>query len=337
MMFRRRSNIRIALYTLTVLLLVGFFLNLRSGVIEQDSPFSGDGDLKYQEDLGTYTATPKSRVGQKAFVVASQQTDDVDWLYTYFPDWEKFRYVVDDPKAELTVPRNKGRESMVYLTYIIENYENLPDYTLFLHPKRYQWHNDDPDYDGLPILRNFQLPYLEQEGYVNLRCAWQMGCPEEIKPYEKDDRETQQQGHAGNSYYRAFKEIFGEDAVVPDLVAISCCAQFALTRHKIRSIPLERYQHLRDWLANTDLEDRISGRVMEYAWHIFFGKDAVYCPVAKDCYCKVFGLCSLNCTGPGGCQGQYTLPPYSNLPEGWPLVGWDLQPRNRSVELDVPN
>jgi hypothetical protein len=50
-------------------------------------------------------------------VVASMRTENTSWLFEYFPDWHKSVYVVDDEKAELTVEKNKGRESMVYLTY----------------------------------------------------------------------------------------------------------------------------------------------------------------------------------------------------------------------------
>jgi hypothetical protein len=38
----------------------------------------------------------------------------------------------------------------MFLRFIIDNYDKLPDHVLFIHPNRYQWHNDDPDYDGLP-------------------------------------------------------------------------------------------------------------------------------------------------------------------------------------------
>lgn len=53
---------------------------------------------------------------EKAFVVASMQKDDVAWIHEHLPEWELNRYVVDDPFAKLTVPKNKGREAMVYLT-----------------------------------------------------------------------------------------------------------------------------------------------------------------------------------------------------------------------------
>ena len=80
-----------------------------------------------------------------------------------------------------TVPQSPNKPS-----YIIDNYDALPDNILFIHPNRYQWHNDDPDYDGLPMLRRLQLPFLEEQGYVNIRCAWSLGCPAEIKPLAEE-------------------------------------------------------------------------------------------------------------------------------------------------------
>jgi hypothetical protein len=50
-------------------------------------------------------------------VVASQTTDNTTWLDGSFPDWEKSVYLTDAP-SDLSVPVNKGRESMVYLTYV---------------------------------------------------------------------------------------------------------------------------------------------------------------------------------------------------------------------------
>lgn len=49
-------------------------------------------------------------------LIASMKGDDLSWLEAYKPEWEKKIYVTDDQNATLTVPRNKGREAMVYLT-----------------------------------------------------------------------------------------------------------------------------------------------------------------------------------------------------------------------------
>ena len=51
---------------------------------------------------------------------------------------------MNDLHANTTVAKNKGNEASAYLTYIINNYASLPDYMVFLHALRYQWHNDDP-------------------------------------------------------------------------------------------------------------------------------------------------------------------------------------------------
>ncbi|KAH7132168.1 hypothetical protein B0J11DRAFT_219181 [Dendryphion nanum] len=263
-----------------------------------------------------------------AVVVASQRTENATWLEEYFPQWERNIYRVDDANAALTVPKNKGRESMVYLTYIIDNYESLPDNILFIHPNRYQWHNDDPDYDGLPMLRRFQIPHLEKEGYVNIRCAWSLGCPAEIKPLDEEG-EHRAAVHAGGDYKKAFQILFpGEE--VPKHVGVSCCAQFAATKEKIRRRPRADYVRYRKWLLETELGDSISGRILEYSWHIIFGHEAVHCPSAKDCYCKVFGLCGLECPDNGSCSGRYLLPPFASLPRGWPLIGWKGESRDRA-------
>ncbi|KAL2828055.1 hypothetical protein BDW59DRAFT_143713 [Aspergillus cavernicola] len=264
---------------------------------------------------------------RKSMVVASMKGDDVSWLHKFFPDWHKNIYVVDDKKAELTVKQNKGRESMVYLTYIIDNYDSLPDSILFIHSQRFQWHNDDPYYDGVPVLRNFQLPYLEKQGYVNLRCAWVLGCPDEIHPLSDTHREAV---HAGEYFKNGFKELF-PGVEVPDAVGVSCCAQFSVTSWKIRERPKSDYERYRKWLSGTDLSDDLSGRIMEYSWHMIFGKEPIHCPSAGECYCKVFGLCDLTCSGVDACDDRYALPPYSSLPKGWPYIGWSGQKQDPSA------
>ncbi|EEA22338.1 hypothetical protein TMatcc_008222 [Talaromyces marneffei ATCC 18224] len=260
-------------------------------------------------------------------VVASLKQQHTSWYSTYFPDWKSNIYVVDDPGASLTVPLNKGNEAMVYLTYIIDRYDTLPNNTLFLHAERFQWHNDNPDYDGYPLLRDFQFTYLQEEGYVNLRCVWTIGCPVSIHPFEDEVISEQHQDQTtGEIYKHAFEELLPEYPV-PGEVGISCCAQFAVTKEVIRQRPKEDYIHFRDWLLNTPFDNGLSGRVFEYSWHIIFGKSPVYCPSAAECYCKVYGMCDLPNCSEGECDGQYHLPPYSTLPQGWPRVGWNGEER----------
>jgi hypothetical protein len=150
--------------------------------------------------------------------------------------------------------------------FIVDNYDQLPANILFLHAQRYQWHNDDPDYDGLPLLRRFRIPYLQEKGYLNLRCVWVLGCPAEIRPLADAVNPTQTQAHAGHFYKEAFEQLF-PGRVVPEVVGASCCAQFAVTKEKIRAQPREYYQGIQNWLLNSQLDDSISGRIIEYSWH----------------------------------------------------------------------
>jgi hypothetical protein len=115
------------------------------------------------------------------------------------------------------------------------------------------------------MLRHFQLPYLEKEGYVNIRCAWALGCPNEIKPLEEEG-EHRAAIHAGGNYKENFELLFPE-LKVPEKVGVSCCAQFAATKEKIKERKKEDYVRYREWLLKTELEDDISGRILEYSWH----------------------------------------------------------------------
>lgn len=144
---------------------------------------------------------------------------------------------------------------------------------LFIHSQRFQWHNDDPYYDGVAMLRNFRVPYLQQQGYVNLRCVWTLGCPAEIHPLSDAHREDV---HAGEYFKNGFMELF-PDTPVPESVGVSCCAQFGVTRAKVLERPKSDYERYRRWLSKTDLTDDLSGRIMEYSWHSKFTTvDAVY-------------------------------------------------------------
>lgn len=137
---------------------------------------------------------------------------------------------------------------------------------LFIHSQRYQWHNDDPYYDGVPMISKVQTSYIEEKGYVNLRCTWVLGCPDEIHPFTDTHREDL---HAGEYFKTGFMELFS-GAKVPEVVGVSCCAQFGVSRWKVWERPKSDYEHFRKWLIQTPLKDELSGRIMEYSWHSMY-------------------------------------------------------------------
>ena len=178
----------------------------------------------------------------------------------------------DDPDT-LKTPANKGREAMAYLTYVIDNYSDLPGIIAFLHSHRdgffSSWHTDTPLHNNVDAMRTLNLSFVMQNGYVNLRCKRSPGC---LEP----------QTHNAHVTPEVYLEVFqgtstqiNETAQAPELVGAACCAQFAVTSEQIRKRPLEDYEALRRWLLQTNDKDAKSGRVMEFLWHIIFGKDAV--------------------------------------------------------------
>lgn len=288
--------------------------------------FSPSGHV--EEPRITRPTTPKTPINnvkptppepeEKELVVASLRGDNTKWLNDFFSDWRKNIYVVNDPTAALSVPKNKGREAMPFLTYIIDRYDTLPKVSIFIHSLRYQWHNEDPMYDGVPVLKRLKLDHVQRRGYVALRCSWTMGCPAELHPLHpsasKDDRSQNEAAYA-----TAFRHLFPGDPV-PEVVGAHCSSQFAVSRDRIHARPRVFYEKVRNWIEETELEDQISGRVVEYMWHIIFGMDAVDCMDAGECFCKTFGLCNLTCSR-SECEKRYQLPRYATIPEGWPEVG----------------
>ena len=147
--------------------------------------------------------------------------------------------------------------------YIIDNYDQLPEFVFFIHAGRFQWHNDDQDFDQYAILKKIKLDYVREQGYSSLRCVWHIGCPHEIEPvndFNHSEKET------SRLFLPAFKEIF-PTMEVPDLVSVPCCAQFVVTNETIRTRRKEEYIEYRNWVLTTSLDDGVSGRVFEYLWH----------------------------------------------------------------------
>lgn len=131
-------------------------------------------------------------------------------------------------------------------------------------------------YDGERVLSRLRIPYIQKEGYVNLRCDWVVGCPAEIEPHIEANASwpandpTNSGAIAGSFFLEAFEELF-PGVYVPESVGAPCCAQFAVTKEMIRMRPRSEYERYRTWLTTTYLGDQLSGRLLEYMWHSKWG------------------------------------------------------------------
>lgn len=245
--------------------------------------------------LDKLRSPPPERPPYGAVVAAAQNDTDLSWMVSLEQkcvvaskcaivgcmgptadvcSWTMYPYNVDNPDnadRRLRLPMAKGHEAMVYLTYIIDNYDSLPWCTVFVHGHRDAWHQED-SIDRL--LSNLNRTTLAEAGYVNLRCDWYPSCPAEIRPIEHDAivwgpgvlRKESEAAIAGN-----WDQLFPGEKL-PPTIASPCCAQFAVTQQTIRQWSLSDYKRMRDWLINTLLVDDVSGRVFEKLWaYIFTG------------------------------------------------------------------
>ncbi|MCJ1405838.1 hypothetical protein MMC11_009068 [Xylographa trunciseda] len=211
----------------------------------------------------------------KVIVIGKLEHEDTTWVSNDLPDWQNAIYTVDNTSAALHTPVNKGRESIAYLTYIIDNYDLLPDTVLFLHSHRdgefRAWHVDNEAHDNVESVKALRLDYVEESGYVNLRCGLLPGCNHEVQPFRSPPVDGFEVEHA---MHDAWKFMFPEEAL-PQEIGVPCCAQFAVSKKQVLARPKTDYERYRDWVLETQLHDLTSGRVMEYLWHIIFGKESV--------------------------------------------------------------
>ncbi|CAI7571756.1 unnamed protein product [Penicillium viridicatum] len=235
----------------------------------------------------SYTAPARPKVTPKSdrvIVLGKMSYEDTTWLEDELPEWQHAVYLVDDPEASLQVEQNKGKESNAYLQYILDNYDKLPEYMVFLHAHQYSGHVEFWEQDNVLTVQRLQLDYLRQVGYLNLRCDWNPGCPDEVQPFRQMAGRTTELAFAG-----AWMRIFN-NTDVPEIVATPCCAQFAVTRNQVLQRPRSAYESYHNWLMTTELDDETSGRVFEYIWHVIFGQDPVFCPAKAQCYKDVYAM-----------------------------------------------
>ena len=165
---------------------------------------------------------------------------------------------------------NKGHEAMAYLSYVIDRYESLPSTLAFIHSHRdgflSAWHTDTPYHDNVASLDDLQLPFVQSNGYVNLRCNWNPGCLEA----HRDNAHV-----TSDVWNDVFEGTSTENVKFPFKVGAGCCAQFAVSKDQVHKRPLSDYEHFRDWIVDTEESDAKSGRVMEFLWHVIFGKEGV--------------------------------------------------------------
>ncbi|KAL5357602.1 hypothetical protein BJX96DRAFT_144842 [Aspergillus floccosus] len=235
-----------------------------------------------------YETTPIIVPNDRVIVIAKLSSEDTSWVSNDLAEWRNVIYTVDDTNAPRHTPKNKGRESLVYLQYIVEHYHDLPATIVFVHSHKdgwpAAWHTDTLDYSNVQSIRSLQTDFVQRNGYANLRCQETPGCPDEIRPF----RDPRPGKATEKAYAQAWEELFN-NTDVPEVIGVPCCSQFAVSRDQVLKRPLDDYERYYNWVLTNKLSDDVTAHIMEYTWHIIFGMDPVYCPDAFQCYQDVYG------------------------------------------------
>lgn len=190
-----------------------------------------------------------------------------------------FIYTMDQKPEEelLTAYSSRGREVAAYLSFIVDFYNELPAYSIFIHANPDQWHNDLFGSKTSSVLQHLRLEAVDALGYVNLRCENNPGCPSHVNPHSPTQEDISK--NDVRAYFpRIYQDLFGEHVSVPDQIGGICCAQFAVSRARILQRPKSDYIRMLDWVNEKSLPFVDSygvGWVFETLWHVVFGMEGI--------------------------------------------------------------
>lgn len=211
-------------------------------------------------------------------VMAKTRPENVNLLLELYEDMPFRPYIYSSDRSVepgcIAPGSTRGRETASYLSYLIDNYDKLPEYSIFVHAKHGQWHNDVGSRTA-DVLKSLRFQHINATGFVNIRCSLFPGCPVSVNPLDPTEYDIR------NRDTRAFfAEIYMElfdvpREQVPRHIGNVCCTQFAVTRARILQRPKSDYERMLRWADHTHEGDFGVGWVFEKLWDIIFGMDAI--------------------------------------------------------------
>jgi hypothetical protein len=198
-------------------------------------------------------------------IVVSRYKKNVDFIYKINgnKNINVMVYDKENPNNPFNVPVNKGQEASVYLKYIIDYYDNLTDFTFFIHDEEYAWHHSGS------ILNKYTEATQSNQMYYNIndKCYW--GSRDRIK-----------RAHGNLIYnkfmqwYKTYIEKYIPISKVPNnkdfIYGYRGSAQFLVHKNVIKNLPKEFYVRLYHWIITTNVPNYYSGRYLEWTWHIMW-------------------------------------------------------------------
>lgn len=197
-------------------------------------------------------------------IVTSHYNEDLNWLvkqtYFDFRIYTKNRNKCTDyPSDKIYDCVNKGFEASSYINFIIDNYNQLPDYVAFIHGHEVSDHQIGTTLDLL-----ISSPKID---YFSIN--------------RKDLRNQLHEKTTNPNFYTNWKWVVDNyheiitDIPIPKKLEYTACAQFIVSKKNILKNSLDFYKKMNDWLIKTELPDYITGRIFEHLWCYIFTHEEI--------------------------------------------------------------
>jgi hypothetical protein len=193
---------------------------------------------------------------KEAVVVSSHYEEDLSWINLVKYPVKVYSKTIKDQNF---IDFNKVQEVPAYLKYIIENYNNLPEYSIFVHGHLMAAHQSD---NIVNLINNVKLdkPIIDLNNKIDSKYTLTRG---------DEYWDTKFSWLEEN-----WKDLIGEWLTLPDSLTFPTCAQFSIHKSCIIQYPIGFWQHLFDWCKKTELENYVSSRIFEYTWYYIFSRKA---------------------------------------------------------------
>lgn len=187
-------------------------------------------------------------------VVIAHYNEDLSWTKNL-----KYPYtVISRNGIDRDVVPNRGNEAGSYLEYIINNYDNLSDVSVFVHGHRVGPHNDC-FIDEYINNCNFEYDYYNINTIHSVRSCmelaelwWCLG---------------------GSILLLSTKDVI-EEGIKSEIdvskIKFRASAMFYVKRENIHRHSLDVYKKWYDFIMTTPMAIVDTGRTFEYTWHLIF-------------------------------------------------------------------
>jgi len=160
-------------------------------------------------------------------IIVARYNEDITWS-NYFPNVILYNKGVPlEHKNQIMLP-NVGREGHTYYQYIVDHYDQLDDYTIFLQGR---------PFDHSPNVLHQLMKYTRQT--PDLEFEW---ISEQMHHSTFDQQRQMYDWQCGNiyeTYQRVFDKLCTNDACI-----FGAGAQFIVSKRRILQRPKEFYQNI---------------------------------------------------------------------------------------------